>query len=101
MRNNIGSETAPYTYQSWGGGKSRGSPATEWRGNSAIRKSKNFHPYTCWRKHKLLAGGKVQWNLFVENLVVVTTYTSASVSIRGNFHWDRVLFNRRTLVSHF
>ena len=41
------------------------------------------------------------WNNFVEDLAKVTTYTSASVSIRGNFYRDRVLLNRRTNVSRF
>ena len=33
----------------------------------------------------------MQWNISVEGLAVVTTYTVASISMRGNFYRDKVL----------
>ena len=53
--------------------------------SSAIRTSRNLHRNTCWRKHKLLGDGKMPWKIFVEDLAVVTTYTSVSVSMSRNF----------------
>ena len=38
-------------------------------------------------------------NIIAEGLAVVTTYTGASISMRGNFYCDRVIVNRRTQIS--
>ena len=44
---------------------------------------------------------KMQWDIFVGSLAIVTIYTVTSVSIRGNFSWDGVLHYRGTLISRF
>ena len=43
----------------------------------------------------------MHWDLFVEDLAVVTTYTVPYISMCRSFYRDMVLFNRRTLISHF
>ena len=43
--------------------------------------------------------GKIHWHNFVQVLAMAMTYTSVSVSMRGYFYWDGVLFNRRVLFS--
>ena len=45
MRNNIGSETAPYTYQSWGGGIGRVVPAQAYMCSVYTYERGNWHRY--------------------------------------------------------
>ena len=57
-----------------------------WRGFCAIRKYKFFYPYTCSGIIDCCEGGKMHWEIFIEGLAGVTTYTVTSVSMHGNFY---------------